>query len=385
VFSLGSEELSAAGPQRLGAVVTATKVRMVPVEKLHSLARRLEEVESLLCDMTVVSNPARLRELGRERSSLQSLVDTFRQWQNVSKRVAEDRAALSDPELGELAREELPELEAQLAKLEEELAVLLLPKDPNDDRNTILEVRAGTGGEEAALFAADLVRMYTRYAERRGWRVEILSMSEASAGGLKEAIALVTGDRVFSSLKHEAGVHRVQRVPTTEAQGRIHTSTATVAVLPEADDVEVQIDEKDLRFDIAAAGGPGGQGVNTTNSAVQVTHLPTGMIVKCQDERSQLKNKSRALKILRSRLLDLEQQKQAESLRDERRNMVGGAERSEKIRTYNFPQNRLSDHRIGLTLYELDRIIEGELETIINALVSWHQARLLEATKDDSS
>ena len=358
---------------------------MVPVEKLHSLARRLEEVESLLCDMTVVSNPARLRELGRERSSLQSLVDTFRQWQNVSKRVAEDRAALSDPELGELAREELPELEAQLAKLEEELAVLLLPKDPNDDRNTILEVRAGTGGEEAALFAADLVRMYTRYAERRGWRVEILSMSEASAGGLKEAIALVTGDRVFSSLKHEAGVHRVQRVPTTEAQGRIHTSTATVAVLPEADDVEVQIDEKDLRFDIAAAGGPGGQGVNTTNSAVQVTHLPTGMIVKCQDERSQLKNKSRALKILRSRLLDLEQQKQAESLRDERRNMVGGAERSEKIRTYNFPQNRLSDHRIGLTLYELDRIIEGELETIINALVSWHQARLLEATKDDSS
>ena len=358
---------------------------MVPVEKLHSLARRLEEVESLLCDMTVVSNPARLRELGRERSSLQSLVDTFRQWQNVSKRVAEDRAALSDPELGELAREELPELEAQLAKLEEELAVLLLPKDPNDDRNTLLEVRAGTGGEEAALFAADLLRMYTRYAERRGWRVEILSMSEASAGGLKEAIALVTGDRVFSSLKHEAGVHRVQRVPTTEAQGRIHTSTATVAVLPEADDVEVQIDEKDLRFDIAAAGGPGGQGVNTTNSAVQVTHLPTGMIVKCQDERSQLKNKSRALKILRSRLLDLEQQKQAESLRDERRNMVGGAERSEKIRTYNFPQNRLSDHRIGLTLYELDRIIEGELETIINALVSWHQARLLEATKDDSS
>jgi len=358
---------------------------MVPVEKLHTLARRLEEVESLLCDMTVVSNPARLRELGRERSSLQSLVDTFRQWQNVSKRVAEDRAALSDPELGELARDELPELEAQLAKLEEELAVLLLPKDPNDDRNTLLEVRAGTGGEEAALFAADLLRMYTRYAERRGWRVEILSTSEASAGGIKEAIALVTGDRVFSSLKHEAGVHRVQRVPTTEAQGRIHTSTATVAVLPEADDVEVQIDEKDLRFDIAAAGGPGGQGVNTTNSAVQVTHLPTGMIVKCQDERSQLKNKSRALKILRSRLLDLEQQKQAESLRDERRNMVGGAERSEKIRTYNFPQNRLSDHRIGLTLYELDRIIEGELETIINALVSWHQARLLEATKDDSS
>lgn len=358
---------------------------MVPVEKLHSLARRLEEVEALLCEMAVVSNPARLRELGRERSSLQPLVAAFRRWEDVSKRVAEDRAALSDPELGELAREELPELEAQLAKLEEEIAVLLLPKDPNDDRNTLLEVRAGTGGEEAALFAADLLRMYTRYAERRGWRVELLSTSEASAGGLKEAVALVTGDRVFSSLKHEAGVHRVQRVPTTEAQGRIHTSTATVAVLPEADDVDVQIDEKDLKIDIAAAGGPGGQGVNTTNSAVQITHIPTGMIVKCQDERSQLKNKSRALKILRSRLLDLEQQRQAESLRDERRTMVGGAERSEKIRTYNFPQNRLSDHRIGLTLYELDRVIEGDLDGIINALVAWHQARLLEAARGDTS
>jgi len=354
---------------------------MVPVEKLHSLRRRLEEVESLLCDMSVVSNPGRLRELGRERSSIQPVVEAFRKWQDVTKRVDEDRAALTDPELGELAREELPELESELGKLEEEIAILLLPKDSNDDKNTLLEVRAGTGGEEAALFAADLLRMYSRYAERRGWRVEILSTSEASAGGLKEAIALVTGDRVFSSLKHEAGVHRVQRVPTTEAQGRIHTSTATVAVLPEADDVDVQIDEKDLKIDIAAAGGPGGQGVNTTNSAVQIMHLPTGMIVKCQDERSQLKNKSRALKILRSRLLDLEQQRQAESVRDERRTMVGGAERSEKIRTYNFPQNRLSDHRIGLTLYELDRVIEGELDAIINALVAWHQARLLEASK----
>ena len=213
--------------------------------------------------------------------------------------------------------------------------------------------------------------------------MELLSSSEASAGGLKEAIALVTGDRAFSSLKHEAGVHRVQRVPTTEAQGRIHTSTATVAVLPEADEVEIQIDEKDLRIDIAAASGPGGQGVNTTNSAVQITHLPTGLVVKCQDERSQLKNKSRALKILRSRLLDLEQQKQADSVRDERRTMVGSAERSEKIRTYNFPQNRISDHRIGLTLYELDRVIEGDFDGIINALVAWHQARLLQATRDD--
>jgi peptide chain release factor 1 len=355
---------------------------MVPVEKLHSLSRRLDEVESLLCDLTVVSNPARLRELGRERSSIQAVVDAFKQWKDVSRRVEEDRAVLDDPELGDLAKEELPELEARRDALEEDIAVLLLPKDPNDERNTILEIRGGTGGEEAALFASDLLRMYTRYAERRGWRVEVLSMSEASAGGLKEAIALVTGDRVFSSLKHEAGVHRVQRVPTTEAQGRIHTSTATVAVLPEADDVDVQLDEKDLKIDIAAAGGPGGQGVNTTNSAVQIIHIPTGMIVKCQDERSQLKNKSRALKILRSRLLDLEQQKQAASVRDERRNMVGSGERSEKIRTYNFPQNRLTDHRIGLTLYELDRIIEGDLDALISALVGWHQARLLEATRD---
>jgi peptide chain release factor 1 len=355
---------------------------MVPVEKLQSLARRLEEVEALLCDPSVVSNPTRLKKLGRERSSIQGVVDAFRHWQNVTKRIEEDRAAMDDPDLCALAREELPELEGKLSTLEQDIALLLLPKDPNDDRNTLLEVRAGTGGEEAALFAADLLRMYSRYAEHRGWRVEILSSSAASAGGLKEAIALVSGDRVFSSLKHEAGVHRVQRVPTTESQGRIHTSTATVAVLPEADDVDVQIDDKDLRFDIAAAGGPGGQGVNTTNSAVQVTHLPTGLIVKCQDERSQLKNKSRALKILRSRLLDLEQQRQADSVRDERRTMVGSAERSEKIRTYNFPQNRISDHRIGLTLYELDRIIEGELDSIVNALVAWHQARLLEATRE---
>jgi peptide chain release factor 1 len=254
-----------------------------------------------------------------------------------------------------------------------------LPRDPNDERNTILEIRAGTGGEEAALFAADLFRMYTRYAETKGWRVEIMTSSDAAAGGIKEVIALVTGNRVFSSLKYEGGVHRVQRVPATEAQGRIHTSTATVAVLPEADEVEVAIDEKDLKVDIAASGGPGGQGVNTTNSAVQITHLPTGMIVKCQDERSQLKNRAKAMKVLRSRLLDIEQQKQADSIRDERRGMVGGGDRSEKIRTYNFPQNRLTDHRIGLTLYKLDRVMEGDLAELLDAVVAHHQAALLEA------
>jgi peptide chain release factor 1 len=292
---------------------------------------------------------------------------------------------LDDPELGSLAQEELPGLEERKAALERQIQILLLPQDPSDEKNTLLEIRAGAGGEEAALFAADLFRMYTRYAERKGWKVEVLSSSEASAGGYKEIIALVTGPRVYSSLKYEGGVHRVQRVPATEAQGRIHTSTATVAVLPEADEVELELDEKDLRFDIAASGGPGGQGVNTTNSAVQITHLPTGMIVKCQDERSQLKNKARALKILRSRLLEIEQAKQSDAIRDERRGMVKAGDRSEKIRTYNFPQNRLTDHRIGLTLYKLERVVEGELDELTDAVASFHQAALLESSEDQPS
>ncbi len=352
---------------------------MIPVEKLRTLVRRLEEVQTLLCDPQVVGSPRRLREMGRERSQLEPVVEAYRRWEAMSRAIEDDLASLDDPDLAELAREEIPRLQAEKQSVEERIAVLLLPRDPNDEKNTVLEIRAGTGGEEAALFASDLLRMYTRYAERRGWRVELLSSSAAAAGGLKEAITLVTGQNVFSQLKHEAGVHRVQRVPATEAQGRIHTSTATVAVLPEADEVDVLIDEKDLRIDIAAAGGPGGQGVNTTNSAVQITHIPSGLVVKCQDERSQLKNKSKALKILRSRLLDLEQRRQAENERDERRSMVGGAERSEKIRTYNFPQNRLTDHRIGLTLYELDRLMEGDLDAVIGSLVAWHQAQQLQA------
>jgi peptide chain release factor 1 len=352
---------------------------MIPVEKLQGFVRRHEEIEQLMCEPEVLGNPKRLRELNQERGRLARIVETFADHQQIEKQIAEDREALSDPELGALAREELPELEERLTRVEKRIQILLLPTDPNDEKNTILEIRGGTGGEEAALFAADLLRMYTRYAERRGWRVEILSSSEASAGGIKEVVALVSGDRVYSGLKHESGVHRVQRVPETEAQGRIHTSTATVAVLPEADEVDVDIPEKDLRFDIAAAGGPGGQGVNTTNSAVQITHLPTGMIVKCQDERSQLKNKAKALKVLRSRLLDLEQQRQADAIRDERRDMVKAGDRSEKIRTYNFPQNRLTDHRIGLTLYKLDRVMQGELEELVDAVISWHQAAQLEA------
>ena len=357
---------------------------MIPVQKLEEVVRRCAEIDSLLCDPAVIADRVQLQQLNKERTDKLALAEAFNRWKSIEKQIREDREALSDPELGELAKEELPGLEADLEKLEHDIHVLLLPKDPNDERNTLLEIRSGTGGEEAALFAADLMRMYTRYAERRGWKVELLSTSEAAAGGLKEAIMLVSGERVYSGLKYEGGVHRVQRVPTTEAQGRIHTSTATVAVLPEAEDVDVHLDESDLRFDIAASGGPGGQGVNTTNSAVQVTHLPTGLIVKCQDERSQIKNKARALKVLRSRLLDLEQQKQDAAVRDERRGMVGTGERSEKIRTYNFPQNRLTDHRIGLTLYKLDKVVEGDLDELIQAVSDWHQAERLRTIHGDA-
>jgi peptide chain release factor 1 len=355
---------------------------MIPTDKLQAFARRQDEIDQLMCDPAVLADPKRLNNLNRERTQLTPIVAGFTQWAALTKQIAEDKEALADPELGPLAREELPELERELGELERRIQILLLPKDPNDERNTIVEIRAGAGGEEAALFAADLFRMYTRFAETLGWRVELLSKSEAAAGGIKEIIALVSGDEVYSKLKFESGVHRVQRVPATEAQGRVHTSTATVAVLPEADEVELEIDEKDLRFDIAASGGPGGQGVNTTNSAVQITHLPTGMIVKCQDERSQIKNKAKGLKILRSRLLELEQQKQANAIRDERRAMVKAGDRSEKIRTYNFPQNRLTDHRIGLTLYKLDRVIDGDLQEMIDAVRAWHQAAQLEQLRD---
>jgi peptide chain release factor 1 len=356
---------------------------MLPVDKLESFTRRLEELNQLLCDPAVLAEPRRLNELNRERARIEPIVSTFSRLRSVEKQISDDKEALGDPELGPLAREELPGLEKERSELERAIQILLLPRDPNDEKNTLIEIRAGTGGEEAALFAADLFRMYVRYAETVGWKVEMMSRSDAAAGGIKEVIALVTGDSVYSKLKFESGVHRVQRVPATEAQGRVHTSTATVAILPEADEVDVDLDDKDLRFDIAAAGGPGGQGVNTTNSAVQITHLPTGMIVKCQDERSQLKNKAKALKVLRSRLLELEQQKQSDAIRDERRGMVGGGDRSEKIRTYNFPQNRLTDHRVGLTLYKLDRVIEGDLAEMVDAVVSFHQAELLAATQKE--
>lgn len=350
---------------------------MLPLDKLEQITKRYSELEELMCRPDVLSDRNQLSKLTKERSDIEPLVQAFSQYRDVERRLKDDQEALKDPDLRELAELEIPELEEQRGTLAEHIQVLLLPTDPNDKRNVILEIRGGEGGEEAALFASDLFRMYSRYAETKGWSIEILSLSESATGGYKECIALVAGKEVYSQLRFEGGVHRVQRVPATETQGRIHTSTATVAVLPEADDVDVQIDEKDLEISIAASGGPGGQGVNTTNSAVQLLHKPTGMIVKCQDERSQLKNKAKAMKVLRSRLLDLEREKQEAALSAERRGMVGTGERSQKIRTYNYPQNRVSDHRIKLTINKLDRIIEGDVEELITALRTHRQAALL--------
>ena len=350
---------------------------MLPIEKLEAVARRFSEVEHMLCSPDVLGDRQKLQQLNKERSEIEPVIAAFNEWREIDRRIKEDREALNDPELRSLAEEELPSLEKQAQALEDNLKVLLLPADPNDKKNVILEIRSGEGGEEAALFAADLFRMYARYAERVGWKVDILNESQSQTGGYKEVVAQVSGAAVYSKLRFEGGVHRVQRVPATETQGRIHTSTATIAVLPEAEDVEVEIDDKDLKIDIAASGGPGGQGVNTTNSAVQITHLPSGMMVKCQDERSQLKNKAKALKILRARLLDIERERQEAAISAERRTMVGSGERSQKIRTYNFPQNRITDHRIGLTLYKLDRIVEGDLDELIGQLRTHRQAELL--------
>jgi peptide chain release factor 1 len=350
---------------------------MLPVEKLEQISRRYVELDDLLCDPKVLSDRTQLSKLNKERADIEPLVQAFGRYRELEKKIRDDEEALADPELRELAELELPELQAERGTLEKRIQLLLLPQDPNDKKNVILEIRGGEGGEEAALFAADLFRMYSRYAEGRGWTIEVLSLSESATGGYKECIALVSGKDVYSHLRFEGGVHRVQRVPATETQGRIHTSTATVAVMPEADDVDVQVDEKDLEFSIAASGGPGGQGVNTTNSAVQILHKPTGMIVKCQDERSQLKNKAKALKVLKSRLLDIEREKQEAAEAATRKGMVGTGERSQKIRTYNYPQNRVSDHRIRLTINKLDRIIEGDLDELVTALRTHRQAALL--------
>jgi peptide chain release factor 1 len=350
------------------------------LQKLEDVERRYDELERSLVDPAIIGNRKEYARLAKERADLATLVQRYREWRKLSAEIEGHRALLeeSDPEIRELAKAELPAMREQLSALEGELKQLLLPRDPNDERNVLLEIRAGTGGEEASLFAADLFRMYGRYAEERGWRVELMSASLTGLGGFKEVIALIEGRGVYSRLKFEGGVHRVQRVPVTEASGRVHTSTVTVAVMPEADEVDVHIDEaKDLRVDVFRSSGPGGQSVNTTDSAVRITHLPTGLVVACQDEKSQHKNKAKALKILRARLLERAQAEQQAEVAQSRRSMVGTGERSERIRTYNFPQGRVTDHRINLTLYSLDRIIEGQLQPIIEALITYHQAEVL--------
>ncbi|MGB0678532.1 MAG: peptide chain release factor 1 [Polyangiales bacterium] len=357
---------------------------MLPHDKLDGLVHRYGELEALLCRQEVLADAAQYTQLSRERADLAELVAAYGRYRDTAQQLEDDRQHLNDPELRSLVLDEIPELEAELGHLEAQVQRLLLPRDPNDERNTVLEIRSGAGGEEAALFAADLFRMYTRYAEQQRWKVEILSTSEASAGGVKEIVALMQGERVYSHLRFEGGVHRVQRVPATETQGRIHTSTATVAVLPEADEVDVDIRDEDIEVHIAAAGGPGGQGVNTTNSAVQIHHLPSGLIVKCQDERSQIKNKAKALKVLRARLLEREQSAQAEAISAERRGMVGSGDRAEKVRTYNYPQSRITDHRIQLTLHNLPKVMAGELDDLIIALRNHHQAELLRQQGEDT-
>ena len=343
--------------------------------KLDELERRYEELTAQMADPAVINDSSQYRKVSKAQSELTETVNKYREWKTAQRNLEEARVMLNDadPDLREMAREESVRLEPQLAELEHQLKIMLLPKDPNDEKNIVLEIRAGTGGDEATLFAAELFRMYSRYAETRGWKVEVTSVSESSVGGLKEVIALVSGNKVYSQLKYEGGTHRVQRVPATEQQGRVHTSAATVAVMPEADEVEVKIDPKDIRIDTFCSSGPGGQSVNTTYSAVRITHLPTGVVVSCQDEKSQIKNRAKAERVLRSRLYEIELEKQQEKIGAERRGMVGTGDRSEKIRTYNFPQNRLTDHRIGLTLHQLNLVMEGKLDAIIDALTVHQQ------------
>ena len=349
------------------------------IDRLADLEARHAEIGRQLSTPEAAANPMQLAELGRELARLEPLVTGLREWRAVRAELEGARAMADDPdeEMRTMAREEVERLTAREAALEADLRLQLVPRDPNDDRNVILEVRAGAGGDEASLFAADLYRMYVRYAERRRWKVETLTTSESEAGGFKEVIAEVRGDVAYSRLKFESGVHRVQRVPTTEAQGRIHTSTATVSVLPEADEVEVQIDEKDLRVDVYRSSGPGGQSVNTTDSAVRITHLPTGLMVAIQDEKSQHKNRAKAMSVLRARLLEMEQERQAAERGEERRSQVGSGERSEKIRTYNFPDDRVTDHRIGLTVHNLPGLLEGDLDRVVEPLLEADQARRL--------
>jgi peptide chain release factor 1 len=347
--------------------------------RLDESERRFDELTVQMTDPAIINDPGQYRKIAKARNDLAEIVGKYGDWKSVHQQLEEARGMLgeTDPELLSMAQDEVSQLTPKMAQLEEELRVLMLPKDPNDEKNVVLEIHAGTGGDEATLFAAEIFRMYSRFAETRHWKVEVTSSSESSVGGVKEITALISGSKVYSQLKYEGGTHRVQRVPETEQQGRVHTSAIRVAVLPEADEVEIKLEAKDVRIDTFCSSGPGGQSVNTTYSAVRLTHLPTGLVVSCQDEKSQIKNRAKAERVLRSRLYELELEKQNEKIGDARRIMVGSGDRSEKIRTYNFPQNRVTDHRIGLTLHQLDQVMEGKLDQIVEALTQYYQTEKL--------
>ncbi len=350
-------------------------------DRLEQMERRYDELSAQLGLPEVINDHEKYQKAGRALREIEEPVTKFRELRQVQQGLSDAKAMLaeSDPDLRAMAQEEIAALEPRQAALEEEIKVLLLPKDPNDEKNVILEIRAGTGGDEASLFAAEIFKMYSRFAEQHRWKVEVMSVSESGVGGFKEVIAIIEGERVYSQMKWESGVHRVQRVPATETQGRVHTSAVTVAVLPEAEDVDIKIEAKDIRIDTFCSSGPGGQSVNTTYSAVRITHLPTNTVVSCQDEKSQIKNRDKGMRVLRSRLYEMEMERQNAELAKERKSMVGTGDRSEKIRTYNFPQNRMTDHRIGLTLHQLDQVMLGKLQPIVDALIAHYQAEQLKA------